>query len=96
MVVSSETNIGKVRSINQDACFISTGVPSYIVVADGMGGHKAGEVASSVAVECIKSFLTPEKIKGSENHIRILRKLYRQTVDEHSEKNYNKGIRIYL
>ena len=34
-----------------------------------MGGHKAGEVASSVAVECIKSFLTPEKIKESEKGI---------------------------
>lgn len=45
---ASATHIGHVRSINEDS--ILTAPPVY-VVADGMGGHDAGEVASAIAVE---------------------------------------------
>lgn len=64
MIISAETDIGKVRSINQDACFVSENELSYIVVADGMGGHKAGEVASRTAIESIRSFLTSDRVNN--------------------------------
>ena len=47
-----QTDPGKVRSHNEDSVNIveNSSNEQLIVVADGMGGHKAGEVASSLAV----------------------------------------------
>lgn len=57
MKTFSVTNIGKRRQMNQDYMFTSeTAVgklPNLFLVADGMGGHKAGEYASKFTVETI-------------------------------------------
>lgn len=49
------TDTGLVRDHNEDAFYISEIEPLY-VVADGMGGHNCGEVASRIAVETIAEF----------------------------------------
>jgi serine/threonine protein phosphatase PrpC len=46
------TDLGRKRSSNEDAFFADDALGLY-VVADGMGGHAAGEVASNEAVEAI-------------------------------------------
>lgn len=55
MVSFGKTDIGMKRSINQDSLFFSDesigNLPNLYIVADGMGGHKAGDFASSYAVE---------------------------------------------
>jgi serine/threonine protein phosphatase PrpC len=46
------TDVGRHRRVNEDAYFRDDNIRLYIV-ADGMGGHAAGEVASSEAVDAI-------------------------------------------
>ncbi len=48
---SAGTDVGRVRGQNEDA-FGANSPPGLFIVADGMGGHAAGEVASTLAVRC--------------------------------------------
>ncbi len=48
--IGSGSDPGKVRTHNEDALFTEGGL---VVVADGMGGHKAGDVASKMTVQTI-------------------------------------------
>ncbi len=50
------SDAGPVRANNED-CVLSDDELSLFVVADGMGGHAAGEVASRLAVEAIENFI---------------------------------------
>ncbi|MBW2490893.1 MAG: serine/threonine-protein phosphatase, partial [Deltaproteobacteria bacterium] len=47
---SGITDIGRRRELNEDSLFYDDGMGLY-VVADGMGGHNAGEVASQLVVD---------------------------------------------
>ena len=46
------TDVGRCREVNQDELLIDPALGLY-AVADGMGGHAAGEVASQLAIESL-------------------------------------------
>ena len=66
------TDKGLRRDSNQDSSLINKDLGLFIV-ADGMGGHSGGEVASSMAVETVEEIiLQPEILKKSPREVMIL------------------------
>ena len=61
MNAASRTHIGLVRASNQDALLLQPGKYGLYGVADGMGGHKAGDIASMMAVALVKRFFCDVK-----------------------------------
>ena len=70
------TDVGKVRDHNEDA--IGTNMDTgLLVLADGMGGYNAGEVASGIAVKTVLELVTEacnrEKRNGTESETGLMR-----------------------
>ena len=80
MISYGRTDTGRVRKMNQDAVYVSAGrvgpLSNLFLVADGMGGHKAGDFASRFVVETMVQSV--EELKGT-SPVVILRKAIAQT-----------------
>ena len=72
MKVVSATNVGNYRKNNEDSYYVNESKNLY-VLADGMGGHLAGERASKMATEIIgQDFAKDREIKSIDDAIEIL------------------------
>jgi protein phosphatase len=72
---AGRSECGPVRAINQD-CFAIDAQAKAFLVADGMGGHKAGEVASALAIDALRHALA-EPYGGSTLAARLARAVER-------------------
>jgi protein phosphatase len=54
LVVGAATDVGRVRDGNEDAYLVDDAM-GLVAVADGMGGHRGGEVASATALEALRA-----------------------------------------
>ena len=74
---TGRTDVGRQRTANEDSLFVR---PPMFAVADGMGGAKAGEVASALAVEAVEN--APDSAEPTEEQLAaIVRSANRRIYD---------------
>ena len=91
------TDVGKVREVNQDCVFSSIGpvgcLPNLFIVADGMGGHKAGDIASRLTVDSVVDKLS--KV-NSKDYISVITdtiiKVNKEVIDKAAESQDYAGM----
>ncbi|RKD27834.1 protein phosphatase [Caminicella sporogenes DSM 14501] len=87
-----KTHIGKIRENNEDSFYIDEDNHSVFIVADGMGGHNAGEIASKMAIEIVSEY-----IKENWSNVNLKDKfevhsLLREAIERANKKIYEKSL----
>ncbi|MBR0135331.1 MAG: Stp1/IreP family PP2C-type Ser/Thr phosphatase [Clostridia bacterium] len=86
MIYAYRSDTG-LRKHNEDSFYIpGNGECPVVIVADGMGGHQAGEVASGRAIECIVDYI--KNTKGGMTSIALLR----QAVNDANHDIFDKAM----
>ncbi len=87
------TDVGQRRKINQDSVYASVqpvgNLPNLFIVADGMGGHNAGDFASRFAVNAVRESIgnssETNPIKLIEEAVKLANRGILMEADEHEE-----------
>ncbi len=63
------SDVGQVRSKNEDRVYVDDQCGLF-VVADGVGGHAAGETAAEVAIDVIRASLDGDRLESTRGHLK--------------------------
>lgn len=105
MIVAARSDVGMIRSGNEDSYYAdATRERGLFIVADGMGGHAAGEVASEMAVQIVSRELHEVKDLHSESaremmaeSIRLAnRAIYDRTIAESDKQGMGTTVSIIM
>src|SRR5262245_49777121 len=94
--VGAATNVGRVRATNEDALLAvrpdgAREGQVLVAVADGMGGHKAGEVASALAIQSLRQALQEiDPTASADTLLTQAVELANRTIWEASERDLDK------
>lgn len=97
MKAFADTDIGLCRSTNQDDFYYSLepvgNLPNLFMVADGMGGHNGGDIASHCTVETMVSMIRTELLKNPEQIFHnAIRKVNRIVLEKSRQDVILKGM----
>ncbi len=88
MKVAYKKDPGKIRENNEDEYLVDEEMGLF-VVADGVGGHQAGEVASRLGVETIHRFLKKRVSAGNPDW---LEEFIKEAIDQAHQEIWNKAL----
>lgn len=74
MRVLVKTDVGKARDLNEDSYYVPQNEEELkiFIVADGMGGYNGGEIASSLAIKAVKSYIETNYLSTPKDKTSIL------------------------
>ena len=91
MEVGFKSDKGRMRNNNEDACFVLLKDNVYLV-ADGVGGGNAGEIASRTAVSEIASYIETNPIGQATNKYAVVNYL-QDCLDKTNEKIFHQALK---
>lgn len=94
MRIIAKSDIGKVRDMNQDSYYVSDLGKDELklyILADGMGGYKGGEIASSLAIANVRNFII-NNFKNTKKDRESILKLLQNSIEYANIIVYEKSL----